>query len=270
MDAIDTLISADVLRQNLAHFRVLDCRTRLNDPAYGQSTYAEGHIPGAIHVDLDQHMAAPPGQHGRHPLPDRAAWLDACRAWGLNDEDTIIVYDDAGGAFAARAWWMLRWLGHARTGVLDGGLASWSDESLETEAPRPSRGNFTDRPPLTRIITAEGILAGGDAALIDARAQARFEGREEPIDHTAGHIPGAICLPFNGNLGPDGCFLSAAALRERFAGLPEETICYCGSGVTAAHNILAMRIAGLPEPALYPGSWSEWIESPDRPIATGR
>ena len=268
MDVIHTLITADLLRQNLTKVRVLDCRTRLGDPAYGKAVYSEGHIPGAIHVDLDLHMAAPPGPQGRHPLPARTEWLGSCRAWGLNDEDTIIAYDDAGGAFAARAWWMLRWLGHARTGVLDGGLASWSD-GLDTETPRPSRGNFSDRPPLTRIITAQGIEARSDTTLIDARAAARFEGREEPIDHTAGHIPGAICVPFNGNLGPDGCFLSAATLRERFASFPEDTVCYCGSGVTAAHNILAMCIAGLPEPALYPGSWSEWIESPDRPVATG-
>jgi thiosulfate/3-mercaptopyruvate sulfurtransferase len=245
--------------------RILDCRTRLDDPAFGARAYAEGHIPGALYANIDAEFAAPPGAGGRHPLPSPAALQARLRAWGIDDDDQIVTYDDAGGPFAARAWWCIRWLGHAAVAVLDGGLGAWTD-ALTREIPRPPAGNFSIRPSLTRTIDADGLLARlGAADLIDARARPRFEGREEPIDPVAGHIPGAACLPFQENLGPGGRFRSPAELAERFAGHGGETIAYCGSGVTAAHNILAMRIAGLPEPVLYPGSWSEWIRDPARP-----
>ncbi len=252
--------------------RVLDCRARLGDPGAGRQAYAQGHIPGAVHADLDRDLADPPGSNGRHPLPTRERWLATCRRWGLNDEDAVVTYDDVGGAFAARAWWMLRWLGHSNVAVLDGGLHAWQriqPGPLQTESPVPAPGNFSDRTPLTRTVAAAEITPGTHSTLVDARVSARFEGQEEPIDHTAGHIPGAVCLPNGDNLTADGYFKPASELHARFAGLSEDIICYCGSGVTAAHNILAMVSAGLPEPALYPGSWSEWIEDPSRPIATG-
>jgi thiosulfate/3-mercaptopyruvate sulfurtransferase len=191
---------------------------------------------------------------------------------GCSESDQIVVYDDAGGAFAARAWWCIRWLGHQDVAVLDGGIGAWSGD-LETTPATPAPGNFRPRPALTRTISAAELAASlTGATLVDARVQARFEGREEPIDPVAGHIPGASCLPFQGNLDASGHFLPATELTRRFAHLADADplICYCGSGVTAAHNILALRIAGFAEPVLYPGSWSEWISDEQRPIATGQ
>jgi len=200
-------------------------------------------------------------------LPDRERLRDRFRAWGVDDEDQIVVYDDAGGAFAARAWWCARWLGHPAVAVLDGGFAAWQGP-LSQACPAVEPGNFSIRAPLTREIDAPALLARLDgAALVDARARPRFDGAEEPIDPVAGHIPGAVCLPFQENLDASGRFKSAAELAERFRDVPDDAVCYCGSGVTAAHNVLAMRIAGRPEPILYPGSWSEWIQDPGRPRA---
>jgi len=251
--------------------RILDCRARLDDPGFGPRAYAEGHLPGAVYASIDLDFASPPGDGGRHPLPRAEDLAARLRAWGVDDDDQVVTYDDAGGAFAARAWWCIRWLGHAAVAVLDGGLKAWTGP-LTREVPQPAPGGFSVRRSLTRTIEAVDIVrtigtkdGAADLDLIDARARPRFEGREEPIDPVAGHIPGAVCLPFQENLGPDGRFRAPAELAERFAGHGAATICYCGSGVTAAHNILAMRVAGLPEPVLYPGSWSEWIRDPARP-----
>lgn len=261
------LIDVEALRKLGPQARLIDCRAGLGDPGHGRRAYERGHIPGAQHGDLDRDFAAPPGLGGRHPLPDRAALAARFAAWGVNDSDQLVFYDDAGGAFAGRGWWLARWCGHAAAAVLDGGLDAWG-EPLATLVTVPERGNFSLRPPLTQTVGAAEIEADRDAlTLIDARAQRRFDGLEEPIDPVAGHIPGAHCLPFQGNLGADGRFLAASELRKRFAGLDGNTVCYCGSGVTAAHNVLAMRLAGFDEPALYPGSWSEWISDPRRPIA---
>ncbi|MBX3705429.1 MAG: sulfurtransferase [Pseudomonadales bacterium] len=250
-----------------APVRILDCRARLDDHAFGARAYAEGHLPGAVYANVDTDFAAPPGAGGRHPLPDDARLAARLREWGIDDTDQIVTYDDAGGPFAARAWWCIRRLGHRAVAVLDGGFKAWQGE-LTATSPPTAPGNFSIRPPLTREIDATTLLARLDSAdLVDARARPRFEGREEPIDPVAGHIPGAVCLPFQENLTPDGRFRAPVQLAERFAGHGPETICYCGSGVTAAHNILAMRIAGLPEPILYPGSWSDWIRDPARPRA---
>ena len=188
-------------------------------------------------------------------------------AWGANDEDQLIFYDDAGGAFAARGWWLARWCGHEAAALLDGGLQAWQGELTGAIAtPRP--GNFSLRPPLTRWVSVEEIERGLDRfTLIDARAKPRFDGLEEPIDPVAGHIPGAHCRPFQDNLSANGKFHPPSLLRSRFAKLTNNPVCYCGSGVTAAHNVLAMRVAGLEEAALYPGSWSEWIKNPKRPVA---
>ncbi len=269
------LISAAELADALARqsskpgpsVRLLDCRARLGDPQYGPAAYAAGHLPGAVYASLDDDFAAPPGAGGRHPLPEAEPLRERFRDWGVSDTDQIVVYDDAGGAFAARAWWCARWLGHQAVAVLDGGISAWSGP-LSTDLPAPQRGDFSIRPSRTRTIDAATLSATLPArTLVDARTQRRFDGLEEPIDPVAGHIPGARCLPFQDNLDGDGRFRSPQALAERFAGLPDDVVCYCGSGVTAAHNVLAMRIAGRPEPLLYPGSWSEWIRDPARPRA---
>lgn len=247
--------------------KFLDCRSTLGDPEAGRRAFESGHIAGAQFLSLDDDLAATPGDAGRHPLPEPDSLINRMRALGINDSDQVIVYDDAGGAYAARAWWCLRWLGHEAVAVLDGGLKAWP-APLTTEVIRPPAGNFSQRPSLTRSLEVGELTAGSDSyQLIDARTQARFDGLEEPIDAVSGHIPGAICLPFQGNLADNGTFLNPGKLAKRFPA-EDNVVCYCGSGVTAAHNILAMRIAGLPEPILYPGSWSEWITDANRPIAT--
>jgi thiosulfate/3-mercaptopyruvate sulfurtransferase len=269
-----TIISPAEL-EVLTEVKFLDCRAKLGNPAWGREAFASGHIPGAQFADLDDDLAAQPGDGGRHPLPDFSDWIEQIREWGIGNDDQVVVYDDAGGAFAARAWWMLRWAGHAAVAVLDGGLNAWSGELATSTAPvTPS--NFEPGTPLTRTIQASSIETsareargaddGATQTLVDARTEARWRGLEEPIDPIAGHIPGAACLPFQGNLDADGTFKAKTDLITRFAGLDDPIVCYCGSGVTAAHNVLAMRIAGRAEPYLYPGSWSEWIRDPSRPI----
>lgn len=261
------LIDVESMRRLDGGLRIFDCRADLGDPDGGRRAYCGGHIPGALHADLDRDLAAAPGAGGRHPLPDRAGLAARFAAWGANAGDQLVFYDDAGGAFAARGWWLARWCGHAAAALLDGGLDAWPG-ALTTRVPVPKPGEFPLRPALTRTVSAAEIVdRAGAFSLIDARAQRRFDGLEEPIDSVAGHIPGAHCRPFQDNLDARACFRPAARLRERFAGLAENPVCYCGSGVTAAHNVLAMRVAGFDEPALYPGSWSEWITDPERPIA---
>jgi thiosulfate/3-mercaptopyruvate sulfurtransferase len=247
--------------------KFLDCRSALGDPDAGRRAFESGHIAGAQFLSLDDDLAATPGDGGRHPLPAPEDLVNRLRALGIGDADQVVVYDDAGGAYAARAWWCLRWLGHEAVAVLDGGLNAWP-APLTTEVIRPEAGDFSQRPTLTRYLDADTLSADLSAyQIVDARAQARFDGLEEPIDPVAGHIPGAVCLPFQGNLKDNGTFESARKLAKRFP-TGDNVVCYCGSGVTAAHNILAMRIAGLPEPLLYPGSWSEWIRDQARPVAT--
>ena len=262
-----TVIDVDALWALDDQVRLIDCRARLGDLGYGRRAYEQGHIPGAQHGDLDRDFAAPPGPKGRHPLPDRAALAKRFADWGVNDDDQLVFYDDAAGAFAARGWWLARWCGHEAAAVLEVGIGAWPG-SLATGSPVAKRGNFSLRTPLTRTVGVAEIAANPAALiLIDARTQRRFDGLDEPVDPVAGHIPGAHCRPFQGNLDDAGRFLPAAQLRERFASLADHAVCYCGSGVTAAHNVLAMRLAGFGEPALYPGSWSEWISDPERPIA---
>ena len=284
-----TLITAKELADHPTQgLRILDCRGRLGDPAWGQMAFDQGHIPGAVHADMDRHLATQPNQHGRHPLPSPQAWLAQIQAWGIENQDQVVVYDDAGGSFAGRAWWMMRWLGHLNVAVLDGGLNDWSGSLTEpggrVEAYSPSQ--FQAATPLTKLSSAEDVLTLSttlmNAAnstteyLIDARALARFAGDEEPIDPVAGHIPGAVCLPFSDNLDDQGFFKAPDDLARRFLALglershkdPAVTI-YCGSGVTAIHNILAMRIAGFGEAGLYADSWSGWIVDANRPVARG-
>ena len=269
MSVYTTLMDPAVAIELGNSVKFIDCRANLADPDLGRRAYQAAHIDGARFLSLADDLAGPAGAAGRHPLPEPGALAERLRSLGIDDDDQVVVYDDAGGAFAARAWWCLRWLGHQAVALLDGGLAAWS-AALSAEPVFPEPGNFTIRPALTRIIDADALAADLDRhSLVDARSEERFRGDAEPIDPVAGHIPGAICRPFQDNLAADGRFRPPAQLAERFPGHGQSLICYCGSGVTAAHNILAMKVAGLSEPVLYPGSWSEWIRSADRPLATG-
>jgi thiosulfate/3-mercaptopyruvate sulfurtransferase len=253
---------------------LLDVRWRLGGPP-GIEAYRRGHLPGAVFVDLDRDLAGPPGPAGRHPFPDREAFQDAMRRAGVRDDGLVVVYDDADSASAARAWWILRYFGHTRVRVLDGGYHAWVEAGrpVTTEAPRVTPGDFTARPGGLPVLDADGaaVLAKG-GVLLDARAAERYRGEVEPVDPVAGHIPGAVSAPTTGNVGVDGRFLPADLLRERFAELgatdAAEVGAYCGSGVTAAHEILALTVAGVPA-ALYIGSWSNWVADGTRPVETG-
>ena len=261
---------------------VLDCRFALEDPDYGQRSYAEGHIAGAHFADLERDLSGRvvKGVTGRHPLPEPGRLLERFQHWGINADSTVVLYDDGPGAFAARAWWLLAWLGK-RDGVaiLDGGLKAWHAAGLplSLDAPGNTVGHLHGKPDANLLVTARQLqerLGQAELTLLDARALPRFRGDLEPIDPVAGHIPGARCAAFTDNLGADGRFLPPQALKERFAaalaGRPVESlVAYCGSGVTACHNLFALCLAGYPLAPLYAGSWSEWITDPQRPLATG-
>ncbi|WP_277960507.1 sulfurtransferase [Pseudomonas sp. RIT-To-2] len=261
---------------------VLDCRFSLEDPDYGQRSYAEGHIAGAHFADLERDLSGRvvKGVTGRHPLPEPGRLLERFQHWGINADSNVVLYDDGPGAFAARAWWLLAWLGK-RSGVaiLDGGLKAWHAAGLplSLDAPGNTAGHLHGKPDPSLLVTARQLqerLGQADLTLLDARALPRFRGEVEPIDPVAGHIPGAQCAAFTDNLGADGCFLPVDELKQRFAsrlaGRPVESlVAYCGSGVTACHNLFALCLAGYPLAPLYAGSWSEWITDPQRPLATG-
>jgi len=253
---------------------VLDVRWSLAEPD-GSAAYRAGHIPGAVYVDLDRELADHTVEgRGRHPLPSEAAFTRAMRRWGLHDDDEVVVMDDLGNQSAARAWWLLRYAGFERVRMLDGGLAAWvgAGGSLETGEVVPEPGDATARYGGLPVLGIEDAAAlPADGVLLDARAAERYRGEVEPVDPKAGHIPGAVSAPTAGNLGPDGRFRSPAELRDRFATLgvlPGVRVgAYCGSAVTAAHEVAALALAGI-EGALFPGSWSEWSNT-DRPVATG-
>jgi thiosulfate/3-mercaptopyruvate sulfurtransferase len=254
---------------------LLDVRWELGGPP-GRPQYLHGHIPGAAFVDLETALSGTPGEGGRHPLPPPAAFEAAMRAAGVSGDRTVVVYDAGNSMAAARAWWLLRYFGHPHVAVLDGGLAAWVAAGLPLEAGPVSvpEGDFVARPGGMPLLDAAGAAALARAGvLLDARAGERFRGEREPIDPVAGHIPGAVNLPATELLDAHGRFLDAAVLRERFeaAGVRGGTAvgAYCGSGVTAAHEVLALTVAGYPDAALYVGSWSEWIRDPDRSVATG-
>ena len=279
-DLVSPLISVEqlVARQHDDNLLLVDVRFKLEDTGYGRAAFAVAHIPGAVYMDLDQDLSAEivPGETGRHPLPDVDVFEARLRDAGLRSSDHVVIYDDGPGFYAARLWWMLHWVGHHKVSVLDGGLAAWLNAGLgmsSSMAARPWPSDFIARPDQSMIVDAGSILAN-DARLqlLDARAPERFRGEMEPIDPVAGHIPGAMCLPCAANLSPDGRWLPGAQLAARFPHLPEgqQRVCYCGSGVTACHNVLAAVVAGLPMPKLYAGSWSEWITHPERPVATGQ
>lgn len=290
IESIDSIESQD--------YFLFDCRFSLADETQGEKLYQEGHIADAVYAHLNRDLSSKhiAGKTGRHPLPDKNEWLNTIRSWGVKESDRVIAYDEGAGAFAARLWWMFRWAGHANVAVLDGGLTAWLASGHGVTSAATNKGarklpakdsinqQFKLKPSLTRTMAATDLIKNaGKLTLIDARTQERFDGTTEPIDAVAGHIPGAICAPFQDNLNADHKFKTAEELKARFQKLSannqdsnidrrtsEENplVCYCGSGVTAAHNILALVHAGFKEPYLYPGSWSEWITDDHRPVAT--
>ena len=295
----NTLISVEqlqTLRDSGLPYTVFDCSFLLTDPNAGEAMYQEAHILGAVYANLDKHMSAAkyaatgkpaPGTSasgGRHPLPTRetfAAWLGSV---GFDNTQQAVVYDRQGANYCGRLWWMLKWAGHERVAVLDGGLQAWqaAGGAMESgpQAERPA-SNYALAPEKTTLVTIDSVAshvgksAGpGGQTIIDARATPRFRGEVEPLDPVAGHIPGALNRPFNLNIGPDGRFRPAAELRAEFDALlggraPETVVHHCGSGVSAVPNIIAMEIAGLGRTALFAGSWSEWCSDPSLPVAQG-
>lgn len=270
----DTAISAATLNDWLQQHKpliVLDARARLADARAGEALWHTSHIPGALHADMDRHLATPPTDAGgRHPLPSKSDFAAQLRAWGITPQHTVVIYDDSGGRIAgARAWWMLTWAGHPDVRVLDGGWQAWraAELPIATAAvePQPStwQPDFDD----SLIATADDV-ARGDALLLDARAGERYRGETEPLDPVAGHIPGARNIPGDTLLAERQMFQPAATLQQQ---LPEaaNVIAYCGSGISACELILGYALLGRPLPRLYPGSWSAWSRDPDRPVATG-
>lgn len=279
-----TLISAANLAERLAaapgSVLVFDCRFDLAAPEAGEAAYAAGHVPGALYLHLDRDLSgATTGTNGRHPLPDRADLVAKLAGVGLNEGQQVVAYDAQGGMYAARLWWLLRWLGHDSVALLDGGLQAWkaAGKPLETEAQPRSPGNFKAGAPLAVTVDVQAVernLTTRDHVLIDARAADRYRGENETLDRVGGHIPGALNHFFKDNLTAEGRFKTAHELRDAFSALvggtaPDRVVLQCGSGVTACHNALAMEIAGLHGAALYAGSWSEWSANPSRPVATG-
>jgi thiosulfate/3-mercaptopyruvate sulfurtransferase len=279
----ELLTRADELAATLddPQLRIIDCRFDLMAPAAGRMAWLESHIPGAVHADLDRDLSAPVAPAtGRHPLPSVAHAEATFSRLGVDGDTRVVAYDDAGGAIASRAWWLLRWLGHRRVTVLDGGLQAWRAMELPLEAGlrETARREFRATPDPERVLTTEEIAADLDAGLaavlVDARDAARFRGEAEPIDPVAGHIPGARNLPFGACLRADGTWEAADALRRRLRSMLGDDgsvpwAVMCGSGVTACHLAISGLLAGFSEPRLYVGSWSEWIRDPRRPIAGG-
>ncbi len=279
---INTLVSTEDLAKHLddPNWIVCDCRFTLTDPEAGRLAYAKGHIPGAHYIHLEEDLSAPiSAESGRHPLPDPNEFVDRICRFGVSVNKQVVVYDDSYGAMAVRMWWMLRWLGHPGVALLDGGYPKWKREARQvtTAPPEIRKANCACLPEPSQIVTADEVLAASRSdtqLIIDARPDRRFSAEFEPLDPVAGHVPGAINWPFEENLDIDGTFMPPEALRENYQSLLKgrpawQVIHMCGSGVTACHNILAMEIAGLPGSRLYPGSWSEWIRDPARPVATG-
>ena len=257
---------------------IIDCGFDLADAGAGERAFAQAHLPGAVYAHLDRDLAgAKTGRNGRHPLPARADWAATLARLGVTPTRAVVVYDAQGGMYAARAWWMLRWMGHRAVSVLDGGLGAWTAAggALETGAVEPvaAATAYLEGDSLVATVNADALLKSlGRVTLLDARAGERYRGEVEPLDARAGHIPGARSRFFKDNLDPQGRFRPADQLRAAFTAFgtaPAQVVHQCGSGVTACHNLLAMEVAGLPGSALYPGSWSEWSSDPARPVALG-
>ena len=258
---------------------IVDCRFNLLQPDAGRAAYEAGHIPGAWYADLDRDLSGPRQTHlGRHPLPAAAPLRTLFGEFGIGPATQVVAYDEGGGGLAARLWWLLRWTGHRDVVLLDGGLAAWQHGgfplSQANPVPRPVR--FEGEPghmPVLHTPQVVASLADDAIRLLDVRAEERFRGRVEPIDPVPGHVPGALNMPFGGNLAADNRFKTPEELKRRYAPVvagrePGEIVFMCGSGVTACHGIFALELAGRPGAVLYPGSWSEWIRSPERPVAT--
>ncbi|BAU48501.1 3-mercaptopyruvate sulfurtransferase [Sulfurifustis variabilis] len=280
--AYTTLITTGELADHLEDpgWAVFDCRFILTDPGAGRRAYAAGHIPSARYAHLNEDLSGPvTASTGRHPLPDPGLLAEKLGRWGVDQTTQVVAYDDSYGAMAARLWWLLRWLGHDAVAVLDGDLRAWSREKrpLTTAEPVVTPRIFTPRIRADAWLDSaavERLVQTGDGVLLDARAEERFRGEVEPFDRVAGHVPGAISLPFEDNLQPSGRFLPPEELRglyhQALGDIPADRVAHmCGSGVTACHNLLAMEHAGLAGARLYVGSWSEWITDPRRPIARG-
>lgn len=279
----DTLVSVDLLAAHLddPSWRVFDCRHDLRNLGYGEQAYAKGHIPGALFLHLDRDLSGPmTGTNGRHPLPDIESFAARMSACGVGPDTQVVAYDNEGSVFAARLWWMLRWLGHDKVAVLDGGLPGWRRAKLplETELHPVAPAEFVARPREGIKVDAAHVLAhlrSPEMLLLDARSPDRYAGENETLDPVGGHIPGARNRFYAENLDDAGCFFKPAdELRAEFADLldgrdPRQVVQQCGSGVTACHNLLAMEVAGLAGSRIYPGSWSEWCSDPARPVATG-
>jgi len=280
-----TLVSTAALADQISSadpcLVVVDCRFALDDVGWGERAYREAHVPGARYAHLDRDLSgAKSGRNGRHPLPSPSALERTFAALGVDDTKQVVAYDHDAGMFASRLWWLLRWAGHSRVAVLDGGFAKWTHEfrpvTSGIEAPATTAsfvGRFDDSLRVDASTVEQSLKQRSDV-LVDARAQERFRGDVEPLDAVAGHIPGAVNHPYKQNVDEAGVFLSPDTLRESFlrslAGRsPERAVCYCGSGVTACQNLLAMEYAGLSGGRLYPGSWSEWASDPRRPVERG-
>ncbi|MFN4063201.1 MAG: sulfurtransferase [Parazoarcus communis] len=285
--SLPPLIQAQALREALAasatqDWLVVDCRFALADPAAGRAQYTAGHVPGAVYAHLDDDLSGPKsGRNGRHPLPEPTVWQTTLRRWGVEPHTRVVAYDDAGGPFAARLWWLLHWAGHTQVQVLDGGWSAWlqAGGAVEAQAPAPRPGSaLRVTPDATLVLDTDDVRAllpdlgpAGGQMLLDARSPDRFRGENETLDPVGGHIPGATNRFFQLNLAV-GRFKPAAQLRAEFeallAGRPAEAIVHqCGSGVTACHNLLAMAHAGWPLTRLYAGSWSAWCADPGCPVA---
>jgi len=272
-----TLVDVDTLARHLddPHWVIVDCRFDLADTGAGRRAYQDAHIPGAVYADLDHDLSGPPlSDHGRHPMPSPAALIDTFRRLGITSASQVVAYDDAAGAIAARLWWLLRYLGHTRVALLDGGWQVWRESGLTSAGgvENCAAADFHGQPRARWLVTATEV----DQAplLIDARAPERFRGEIEPLDPVAGHIPGAVNYSYALNLDRDGCFLPRTELRARLLDVlgdtpVEETVFYCGSGVTACHNLLALAHADLGAGRLYAGSWSDWCGDRSRPVARG-
>jgi thiosulfate/3-mercaptopyruvate sulfurtransferase len=279
---LTTLVDVHTLAKHLDDpaWVVVDCRFALTDPGKGQRAWQTSHIPGARYAHLDNDLSSPiTPATGRHPLPDPAVLAKKIADWGIHNHSQVVVYDDTFGAMAARLWWLLRWLGHHRVALLDGGFPRWQREKLPVTAEKSNvtPAHFVAAPDNSLWVTANDVmqaLTRDDRLILDARAEERFTGEVEPLDKVAGHIPGARNAPYEDNLDFSGEFMSDEALREHYNGIldgrpADDVIVMCGSGVTACHNLVALEHAGLRGAKLYAGSWSEWITDPTRPVAKG-
>lgn len=276
-----SIISADLLQQHLndPNWRIVDCRFNLKATDEGMSLYQMEHIPNAIYAHLDHDLSAPvSNSSGRHPLPDVETFKLKLGSLGIDGSKQVVVYDDAAGSYAARLWWMLRWLGHEAVAVLDGGFTLWKQQGLPTTntLPRIEPTTFVGKPTMNMLMNSNDIqenLNKSSICLIDVRDPQRYSGLEEPIDKVAGHVPGAINVPWKTNIADNGMYRSRAELYDQYHKLLQDAagknvVFMCGSGVTACHSLIALEYIGITGAKLYPGSWSEWITDPNRPVAT--